>query len=54
MSALVGDVLEGNVSPGVANAACNAAGKLLKIADMNQKYGTTEPNKPRKVLNLLT
>jgi hypothetical protein len=29
MSELMSDVIEGNVAPNVANAACNSAGKLL-------------------------
>ncbi len=38
MSALMGDVLAGRVMPDVANAACNAGGKLLKVVDMQMKY----------------
>jgi hypothetical protein len=34
------DVIEGLVTPGVANAAVNAGGKLLKMVDMQIKYGT--------------
>ena len=48
------DVIEGNVSPGVANAACNAGGKLIKVVDMQIKYGTTSPGKPTKTINLLS
>ena len=54
MSCLMADVIEGNVSPGVANAACNAGGKLIKIVDMQIKYGTTSPGKPTKTINLLS
>lgn len=49
MSALLTDVLEGKITPNVANAACNAGGKLLKVVEMQYKYGsavvqpTTEP-----------
>lgn len=39
MSALMSDVLEGNVTPGVCNAAVNAGGKLLKVVEMSQRYG---------------
>lgn len=39
MSALMSDLIEGKLTPAVGNAACNAAGKLLKIVEMNQRYG---------------
>lgn len=39
MSALMSDVLLGDVTPQVANAAINAGGKLLKAAEMQLKYG---------------
>jgi len=40
MSALMSDVIEGAISPDVANAACNAGGKLLKVVEMQYKYAT--------------
>jgi len=39
MAALVSDVLCCNVAPNVANASCNAAGKLLKTVEMQFRYG---------------
>lgn len=45
MSALMGDVIAGRIAPNVSNAACNAGGKLLKVVEMQHKYG-------RKVLQL--
>lgn len=39
MSALMSDLIEGKLTPAVGNATCNAAGKLLKIVEMNQRYG---------------
>lgn len=39
MSALMTDLVTGAISPEVGNAACNASGKLLKIVEMQQKYG---------------
>lgn len=33
------DVIEGSVTPQVANAAVNAGGKLLKVVDMQLRYG---------------
>lgn len=54
MSALMSDVLEGTVTPQVANAACNAGGKLLKIVEMEYKYvgGRGETSRPRQTLTL--
>lgn len=43
MSALMSDLIEGRVTPNVGNATCNAGGKLLKMVDMQQKYGTKGP-----------
>ena len=43
MAALMSDVLEGRVSPVVANAACNAGGKLLKVVEMQYRYGKAPP-----------
>lgn len=40
MSAMMTDIVDGTVSPQVANAACNAGGKLLKIVEMQLKYGS--------------
>lgn len=39
MSALVGDIVNGRIEPRVATAACNAGGKLLKVVEMEHKYG---------------
>lgn len=39
MSALMADIITGAVEPQVANAACNAGGRLLKIVEMSYKYG---------------
>lgn len=38
MSALMSDVIDGSVSPVVSNAAVNAAGKLLKVVEMQYRY----------------
>jgi len=38
MRALMIDVIEGKISPQVANATCNAGGRLLKIAELQYKY----------------
>lgn len=43
------DIIEGSITPQVSNAAVNAGGKLLKIVEMQLKYGdkaaTTSPSK---------
>jgi hypothetical protein len=38
MSALMSDVIEGAITPEIANAAVNAGGKLLKVVEMQYKY----------------
>jgi hypothetical protein len=52
MSALMSDLIEGRVSPGVGNATCNAGGKLLKVTEMQYKYGTHGPGTGRRTLEL--
>lgn len=39
MSALMSDIIAERISPSIANAACNAGGKLLKVVEMQYKYG---------------
>jgi hypothetical protein len=43
MSALMTDVISGAVDASTCNAACNASGKLLKIVEMQFKYGKAKP-----------
>lgn len=38
MSSVMCDVIDGRLSPPVANAVCNAGGKLLKVVEMQYKY----------------
>lgn len=52
MSALMSDVIEGRVTPDIANAACNAGGKLLKVVEMQYRYGATEAQQKAKTLRL--
>jgi hypothetical protein len=40
MSALMTDMLSGDVTPDIGNAVVNAGGKLLKAAMLREKYGT--------------
>ena len=39
MSALMSDLIEGKITPGVGNAPVNAGGKLLKMVELQMKYG---------------
>lgn len=39
MSALMSDIIEGSITPQVANAVVNAGGKLLKVTELQLKYG---------------
>lgn len=53
MSALMSDIITGKISPQVGNAVCNAGGKLLKIVEMQYRYGTADGQQPKeKVLTL--
>jgi len=53
MSALMSDLIEGNITPQVGNATVNAGGKLLKIVELQLKYGRTEPTGVRSPLDLI-
>jgi hypothetical protein len=53
MSALMSDLIEGKITPSVGNAAVNAGGKLLKITEMQLKYGTTHKQKQAREIALL-
>lgn len=39
MSSLISDIISRRVTPDVGNAACNAGGKLLKVVEMQYRYG---------------
>ena len=52
MSALMSDLIEGRVTPNVGNATCNAGGKLLKVVEMEYKYGTAGKGGNKKTLLL--
>ncbi len=40
------DVIAGRLTPNMTNAACNAGGKLLKMVDLEYKYGTDPERSP--------
>jgi hypothetical protein len=52
MSAMMSDIIDGSITPSVGNAACNAGGKLLKVVEMNMKYGTKHPQTGHRQLML--
>jgi len=52
MSALMTDLICGAIAPEVANATCNASGKLLKAVELQYKYGKQEADGTR-VLELV-
>lgn len=58
MLALVTDVIQGNVTPQVLNAAVNAGRQVVKAVELQVKYGgnSTPPKKieSKQSINLLT
>lgn len=54
MSALMTDLLSGTVTPGIANATCNAGGKLIKMVELNMKYGSQQTDNGMKNLQLVS
>jgi len=54
MSALMSDLIDGRVTPQVGNAVSNAGGKLLKVVELQHKYGTAGNGKPDRNLKLVT
>lgn len=52
MSALMSDLIRGDVTPQVGNSVCNAGDKLLKIVSMQHRYGTTREGDQTKILTL--
>jgi len=52
MSSLMGDLLQGSVSAGIGNAVCNAGGKLLKVIEMEERYGRDRAKRPPQALRL--
>lgn len=42
MSALMSDLIEGRITPNIGNATCKAAGQLLRVVELQMKYGTPQ------------
>jgi hypothetical protein len=53
MSALMTDVIDGSVSPQVANATVNAGGKLLKIVELQHRYGGATKSERKEAFRLI-
>lgn len=51
MSALMSDLIDGRITPNIGNATCKAAGQLLRVVELQMKYGTPQEN-GGKVLKL--
>jgi hypothetical protein len=41
------DLISGAVTPDIGNATCNAGGKLLKVMELQHKYGSTQQDGSR-------
>jgi hypothetical protein len=52
MSALMSDVISGAVTPQIANAVCNAGGKMLKVVEMQHRWGRRQNGNGDQVLQL--
>lgn len=52
MSALLSDTIAGRVDPQRANAACNISGKLLKVVELQFKYGKKVDGMEERLLAL--
>lgn len=44
MSCLLADLARGTITPQLANAMCNAAGKLLRLVEIQQRFGAGHQN----------
>lgn len=45
MSSLIGDLISGRIDVKTANACCNAGGKLLRIVELEHKFGRNAAEK---------
>lgn len=53
MSAMIGDVISGRISSSKAQAASQTGGKLLKVIEMQYRYGIEGTVKGKRVLRLI-
>lgn len=52
MSALLTDTIAGRIDPQVSNAVCNISGKLLKVVELQYKYGKAVEGQTERLLAL--
>lgn len=52
MSALLTDTIAGRIDPQVANSVCNISGKLLKVVELQYKYGKSIDGQSERLLAL--
>lgn len=52
MSNLMSDVIAARITPQVSNAVCNAGGKMLKVVEMQMRYGSAKEPNGERVLHL--
>lgn len=50
MSAVMSDLIEGNITPQVGNAVCNAGAKLLRIVELQYRYGVQGSSPEKKLI----
>ena len=53
MSAIMTDLIAGSITPQTSNAVCNAGGKLLKVVELQLKYGKASPEGGLPQLNMI-
>jgi hypothetical protein len=53
MSSLISDLSSGRITPKVADSICNATGKMLKVVELEAKFGVTAQNGGRKLLRFV-
>ncbi len=51
-SALIADLSEQKVTASMANAMCNAGGKMLKMVELEIRYGQQIPGQSRRLLTI--
>lgn len=51
-SGLIADLAEQKVTASIANAMCNAGGKILKMVELEIRYGQQVPGQQRRLLTI--
>lgn len=52
MAALLADTIAGRIEPQRANASCNVAGKLIRMVELQHKYGRQVEGSTERLLSL--